>query len=251
MYEPEPHRRPPAPSVDNLRSEAFFALVFLPAALLPLVLMAWLGDIDPSDPQGWRAILVSALASTMLVYMVYLLYRRRLSAEAYRQAFDELAHTDELTRLENRRALYEYIAGDEARDATLPVTLMLADLDGFKGINDRLGHAVGDLVLGLFAETLRSSTRAGTDRLFRTGGDEFVIVLVGADLAAARGVAERVRTQFQERVAVLTGDRLADCSIGLAQLLPAEPIDRALSRADRAMYGAKAQGAGLAFAEPQ
>ncbi|MBL6077078.1 sensor domain-containing diguanylate cyclase [Belnapia sp. T18] len=148
----------------------------------------------------------------------------------------DLAVTDGLTGLPNRSALMT------ALDATLavrcPFTLLFIDLDGFKGVNDRLGHAAGDAVLRAVADVLRAAT-CETDSLARLGGDEFCVLL--GETAGAAQRAERIRLALAEGMA--RGGWPVTASIGSVGFdsMPAS-AEAALSAADAMMYAAKAGG---------
>jgi diguanylate cyclase (GGDEF)-like protein len=159
-------------------------------------------------------------------------------------AFRNAASTDHLTGLLSRRAFLECTAELFAkhRARRLPVTVLMFDLDHFKSVNDRFGHAAGDAVLRVFAETARASMRAD-DILGRLGGEEFAAVLpANSDIAAM--VAERVRAAFE--VSGRTVDDIAiggTVSIGAACAVGADAdIDTLLARADAALYQAKEAG---------
>ena len=170
------------------------------------------------------------------------------------EALERLSNTDGLTGLLNRRAL---MAGldERCRDGRLMQTgaLLYFDLDNFKPINDRLGHAKGDEVLKGFVTALRRSSRRN-DLLARLGGDEFAVWLDGADKEGAEAAARRAL----EATAAMAGEMpelqpALTVSIGVAlvcrpgQYRPQDVIDAA----DRAMYAAKAAGKGcFRFAEP-
>ncbi|MBV8651506.1 MAG: GGDEF domain-containing protein [Alphaproteobacteria bacterium] len=152
-----------------------------------------------------------------------------------------LSVTDELTGLLNRRGFLEQLdrALASARRGGPHGVLMMCDLDGFKQINDRHGHLVGDEVLcqvgGLLARHVRR-----TDTVARLGGDEFAIVLVAAHLAAARRKAQAlaqlvVATSFT----VTTGEVKLGVSFGLAAYSGDESADYLMNRADMSMYGQK------------
>jgi diguanylate cyclase (GGDEF)-like protein len=148
----------------------------------------------------------------------------------------DLAITDGLTGLPNRSALMT------ALDATLaerrPFTVIFIDLDGFKRVNDTLGHAAGDAVLRAVAEVLRAATRE-TDSLARLGGDEFC-VLLGKTTNAAQ-LAERIRFTLAERMAREGWGVTASIgSVGF-EAMP-DSAEAALAAADSMMYAAKAGG---------
>ena len=154
---------------------------------------------------------------------------------AQRARLHRLASRDTLTGLRNRRGLDRLIA--DARDCAV----ILCDLDGFKQINDRYGHASGDLVLRRFAEILRDHTRE-SDIAIRLGGDEFCVLMIGTDREGAAVVAERIRSQTPARMLGLV-PREVTVSVGLARRDQGVPGPRALlTDADRALYGAKQGG---------
>ncbi len=151
------------------------------------------------------------------------------------------ARTDDLTRLANRRALYEEMATAlTAADRTQrPTSLLLIDLDGFKEVNDSLGHAVGDELLKAFAARMQEEI-GGTHLFARLGGDEFAVLLAGADERTAERQAwmlvERTAEPFQVDAVRLS----IDASIGVASLQPgAGSRGDLLRQADVAMYQAK------------
>ena len=119
-----------------------------------------------------------------------------------------------------------------------PVSVLVFDLDHFKAINDRSGHATGDAMLQLFARVARETLRA-TDIIGRLGGEEFV-ALLPSTAAEAAIAAERVRAAFAVATIVRSGRRIAaTVSIGVASALPATAIDLLITRADDVLYRAK------------
>jgi len=156
----------------------------------------------------------------------------------------ELARQDPLTGLANRRAFLEASETEKERSRRYHHCFNIAyiDLDGFKKVNDSLGHAVGDQVLRQVADTLRSNLRS-TDAVARLGGDEFAILLVETDAASA----ERVLRKLHEllRAAMKANGWSVDFSIGLASYLcPPESIDNIIRTADGLMYSVKVKGKG-------
>lgn len=165
---------------------------------------------------------------------------------AHENKLIELATTDGLTHVLNRRAFLE-AAGDAfrlQRRYKRPLSLMMIDADHFKRINDNYGHHVGDDVLVLLAEVCREFLR-GTDKLARFGGEEFIALLPESNLTQAADVAGRLLDTIRA-AAVHTdeGDVVRfTVSIGLAEVSDTDKdIEDAVRRADAAMYEAKGQG---------
>ncbi len=171
----------------------------------------------------------------------------RQDAQQHRRRAAELAERaerDPLTGLGNRRRLERGCAEllpASARDGT-PLAVALLDVDHFKQVNDRLGHAAGDRVLVALAQALRDGTRA-SDIVARYGGEEFVVVMPGLDPAQAADVAERLRARLgaQDWAAVLGEGAGLSVSAGLASA-PAYELPLLLQRADEALYRAKRGG---------
>ena len=161
------------------------------------------------------------------------------------EAVEGQARIDPLTGLPNRRRCEEALSVEVARAQRFGTDLavVVADLDDFKGVNDRHGHAVGDDVLRVFAVVLATSLRE-TDLAGRWGGEEFVLLLPGSDAEGAAHLAERVREGLERR-AVPVGDKLRlrmTCSIGVAAAGGAEVTEDLLGAADEALYEAKRLG---------
>jgi len=159
----------------------------------------------------------------------------------------ELAHTDPLTGLANRRQMIEQLDREfvRARRYNRPLSLLYLDLDGFKAINDHFGHLFGDEVLSNAAISMRSVLRS-TDLLARIGGDEFAVLLPETDLKGAIGVAKKLKRALLAFSGNLgTAVPTLTFSAGVAQLLPDdETIDDLLARADDVQYQAKSAGKG-------
>ncbi len=158
----------------------------------------------------------------------------------------KLASTDPLTGLFNRRVFLEQLEQEAAKVARLPhysVVLLMLDLDFFKRINDTYGHAAGDEVLKAFADVMRNNSRA-IDVPARLGGEEFAILLSGADKNDALTIAERMREQVAEIVIDHdSGPVRITVSIGAACVSPDDINGEAvLHRADAALYDAKNKG---------
>ncbi len=166
-------------------------------------------------------------------------------AVANANAHDALAtqaRTDPLTGLANRRAFDERLAeeADRANRHTRALSVMLVDVDNFKSINDRFGHATGDRVLVNLAESLRSVMRGG-DLLARIGGDEMALILPDCRSDQAVLVAERMLAAVSSESA-LSRRHQVTLSAGVASLAAGQSADDLLRCADQALYAAKDRG---------
>ncbi len=158
----------------------------------------------------------------------------------------ELAITDALTGLHNRRYMETHIAGlvEQALSRGQPLAVLVLDIDHFKLVNDTHGHDTGDEVLREFALRVRKAIR-GIDLACRYGGEEFVVVMPETDLAAATAVAERLRQRIaSEPFPIQQGAQGIDVtiSIGIAALGGNDDAASVIKRADQALYRAKRNG---------
>jgi diguanylate cyclase (GGDEF)-like protein len=159
---------------------------------------------------------------------------------------ERLARVDDLTGLMNRRAIYEVGRQEIARSRRggQPISLLFLDLDKFKHINDAHGHAAGDEALKLTARVIQSKTRA-YDHLGRWAGDEFVLLLPGANEEQAKLVSGRISSAFEDQPVTLpSGEKIKlRASIGMWTAAPQVgdtiDIDALLQAADEAMYKVK------------
>jgi diguanylate cyclase (GGDEF)-like protein len=154
----------------------------------------------------------------------------------------ELARTDPLTMVSNRRAFVEQagVELERARRTGQPLTVAYLDCDDFKVINDLFGHSTGDALLAKVAATLRGATRA-VDAVARLGGDEFGLLLVDADGATADALIQRLRAALS--TAMNEAGWIVSFSIGAVTFVaPPRSIDDMLNYADQLMYEAKRSG---------
>lgn len=158
-------------------------------------------------------------------------------SEELGQTLREQALRDPLTGAYNRRHLTSFLRGAVERGSWVHASLLAADIDQFKAVNDRHGHDAGDEVLVQIARVSARLLRTD-DRLFRLGGDEFLIYLPGAALAEARLIAERLR----DAVATAQGAVPVTVSIGAAQLAAGDSVETWRQKADAALYQAKRAG---------
>ena len=174
------------------------------------------------------------------------LAQRKLELQQALATIRELAQVDELTRLGNRRHIIEMLVIEQGRSqrSGQPLSVVLVDLDHFKAINDRHGHAVGDAVLREFAGALRTGLRE-SDAAGRWGGEEFLLLLPQTPAAAAAVLVDRLRDAVEGMSFehVLPGLRIT-FSAGVTECVALEATHVAIERADQAMYLAKAAGRG-------
>jgi two-component system, cell cycle response regulator len=163
-----------------------------------------------------------------------------------REALREQATRDGLTGLWNRRAIFDILQNELARSSRSgePLIVLMADLDGFKPVNDHFGHMTGDVVLRQVAARMRASVRR-YDAVGRYGGEEFLMVLPGCELPAGVMLAERIRDAIAtECFRAGEAEIRLTCSLGAACAIPpAVPhADDLVRDADAALYRAKRQG---------
>lgn len=205
--------------------------------LVELVTQLWSGKFGlvPGLNDLWLLAvlgLIAGWASVNQLSMLLILYRQ--------------ATRDPLTGLANRRQVMDQLDGDiaDAHVHHAPLTVMLFDLDKFKGFNDTYGHAAGDLVLKHFARILKEHARRKTDLAGRFGGEEFLLTLPDTDQEQAIELADSIRRAcHQTQLKVPTGHEVSfTTSIGIAMLISGEDRSALLQRADEALYQAKDTG---------
>jgi two-component system cell cycle response regulator len=169
--------------------------------------------------------------------------------ESMHQLAVQASH-DSLTGLLNRRALYEIIEKEQVRTQAdgVPLSVVMIDIDHFKLTNDQYGHLVGDEVLCQVAKTIIERKRS-SDHAGRWGGEEFLLVLPGANVQEAGYVAERMRVAIRSLAIQLKDGRSISvrASLGAASTVPGEEfsLERLIDGADKALYMAKAAGRDL------
>ena len=165
----------------------------------------------------------------------------RESEKRYR----ELSITDSLTKLFNSRHFFRQLRQEieRAKRYEEPLSLILLDIDNFKGYNDTYGHLEGDRVLAVLAEVIRETLRSA-DSAYRYGGEEFTVILPETEGENALLVAERLRKCFEETVLspLPRSEVHMTVSVGVTQYIPGEEDSVLIKRADSAMYTAKTSG---------
>jgi diguanylate cyclase (GGDEF)-like protein len=188
----------------------------------------------PRSPREW---ITEIVAGSVIAALVSKVRRSQRMLEAQ-------ARTDGLTGLKNRHVFKTAIDIECARSrrSGAALSLVYMDLDRFKQINDRLGHAAGDQILRQFAQAIRETIRSHVDAGFRLGGDEFALVLPSSTKDQAREVVDRLRSICAMRDP-LWAVGAVDFSAGIVELDPDETASSLLARSDKAMYLQKQEGA--------
>jgi len=196
-------------------------------------LVAWSPEHGPMTPFARRAIEQAVVIASLAI-----------SHRSEEQSLKDAALRDSLTGLGNRRSFFEVL--ERLVQAGEQPAVMYIDLDGFKAVNDHLGHLAGDAVLRVVARRLASIMRP-TDELARLGGDEFGVLCNGSPSADQMVmIAERVVEQLSRPLSVGDGETVyVGASVGIAhELGVGTSVDTILGRADHALYEAKEQGKG-------
>ena len=207
-----------------------------------------LDDMRAGKDVGVREL---ARSVTRIIEASMILQTRLSSAEERLREQDQMlellmteARTDVLTGLANRRAFEDELARrfEEWKRSERSLSVLLIDIDHFKRFNDQYGHDIGDGVLRGVAEVLTDTVR-GIDLVARYGGEEFACVLPDTSLQNAVQAAERARMAVEKSAFVAQGRELhVTVSVGVAQALAGEKMEKLPRRADQAMYAAKEAG---------
>ena len=203
------------------------------AILLPIVLPgAW--HVFPDSGIATRAAVTFLTVSAFSVVFVRVMTDQQ-------ERLEKLVVTDNLTGLLNRASLQETLeqAIFQNSRSQVPMTIVSLDLDRFKVINDTLGHASGDIVLRGVGRLMNNRIRR-TDKVFRLGGEEFLVLLYGTGREKGLRVAEELREAIA--TASLLPNRPVTASIGVATLQPNENWSTWMNRSDESLYQAKRKG---------
>lgn len=226
------------------RRPTVLVLLVYAAALLARIPASLLSSALPSGSSMGGVSFALLAFGTLLFTVVMAFLLLNMTKERTELQHKIASLIDPLSGVRNRRSFLadagQLIAG--AAHAGEPLAALLFDLDHFKEINDRCGHAVGDMVLQIFAGT--ATRTLGGEALFgRIGGEEFAAVLPAREIGAAHAIADRVRRNFAA-AAVELGDQdlRPTVSIGVAMAGNEREVNALLAAADRALYRAKAQG---------
>ncbi|MEO1662218.1 MAG: GGDEF domain-containing protein [Pseudomonadota bacterium] len=207
------------------------------------------------DPKTNVVTVTAAIASCLLAppaSILMALYSSKLIK--VQEQLLELATTDPLTGLLNRRAFSHRYEKEAARYSRTnrPISLMLIDLDHFKTINDRHGHSGGDAALKALSAHLRKTCRFGTDDIARWGGEEFAVLLSDSGYQSSLRAAERLRRQIETLKVVFSETTIhLQASIGVIVCRKGEALEIAMQRADMCLRRAKAKGRNCVVAFPE
>lgn len=231
----------------SLHAGNYSARYFLSASIIAAVgatvtaLTVW--GVIPYTPYGYRAVDIGVMIEAILLALALSEQFRRNQEQ--RIAAEQMARLDPLTGLFNRRAFAESVdkLWQLGKRNHRPMSLLVFDVDGFKSINDRFGHAQGDQVLVDVARAIAGQERA-EDVLARWGGEEFILFMPETRLAEALVVAERVRANIEAIVFKLETETLSvTASVGVAQSNGEDDsLDKLILRADKELYRAKEAG---------
>jgi diguanylate cyclase (GGDEF)-like protein len=202
-------------------------------------------EVSEQRVRRQQLITTASLVSVVLLLIVIgLLYSRYRMGRRVSRTLDKASRTDSLTGLSNRRDMVERIERAVIRrnEDNEPASLIMADIDSFKRINDTLGHQVGDEVLCHVAELIRLNVR-GIDVAARWGGEEFLILLPGTRERGARSVSENLRLRLEESPPQFGGRSLSlTLTLGVTEIEPGADLNDLIRRADEAMYAGKSRG---------
>lgn len=213
------------------------------------------GDVDSFDIQmvnldgiyQWVKLIFSRMDTTnendyRFVYMVQNIHEATISMKATLKHYEELASTDTLTAVFNHGRIETELrnAIEQHKKDNLPAGLMILDIDHFKTVNDRYGHAVGDKTLSHLAEVVKNALAGKNAAVGRWGGEEFAVVIYSEDKDSLMNTAEMLRSSIEAASFDVVGS--ITCSIGAAELCTDDLPEPWFTRADKALYTAKSTG---------
>ena len=216
---------------------------------LPLIVVVALSAEDVFAPWKRAALLTSGATGVLCIGLLWLTWMlRRELRRRYRteRVLSELAATDALTGLANRRILDERLRleWDRAQRSADPMTVLMIDVDHFKAFNDRHGHHAGDEALRTVAQVIGTTIRRPADLAARYGGEEFAVVLPHTDAKGAHVIAEHIRSSIEHLPRVAGDEQPITVSIGMStwDKHSRMSLEALLLSADQALYEAKHAG---------
>lgn len=230
------------------RSESNLETLFVTVSLFLILLIGaapWgvelyqTGSFFRSGKDLFANILSTSLNLIMVFLLIYLFTQRSRLQQSRTMELQRLSMTDHLTEIYNARFFHHHLEKEVERAGRQKevFSLLFLDIDGFKRYNDSYGHAAGDSVLKEAGQIILRMIREGVDCGARYGGDEFSVILIDTDLAAAMEIGERIRLAFHQH-----RNGAISLSMGVAVLKRGDTPERLLKRADDAMYRAKRKG---------
>jgi diguanylate cyclase (GGDEF)-like protein len=225
---------------------------FLSIHVIALAYRCWLSLLGipalSSGPSPWAdpRWMYSMLVIMLIAYCLLLMFVLFTVMEMH-STVAHAAGVDALTGALNRRALMKHAARELVRSERLarPLAIVVMDLDNFKRVNDTHGHGGGDVALCAFVDLVKEHLRP-EDAIARIGGEEFVLMLPGADTAAAAQIAERLRSGLEQMRIHYEGRMIVTTvSVGVTERQPGDPLTTMLKRADGLLYQAKSNGRNL------
>lgn len=231
-------------SVLGLRSGTVYSCLFLVAAT-SLLYGPDIGQYHYPQTEGSRFLMSSFIIVVFSIINESYRDRSHSKIESISNIHNKNANTDALTQIPNRHFLestyFPYLRSHSQE--VEPVSLILADIDHFKTVNDTHGHAQGDKAL-IHAVDIFKGVLRQTDLLCRYGGEEFLICLPGIDQSKAALIAEKIRLALQDAPLVLETDTQLNmtCSFGVAEMNKDSSIEHSLKQADACLYQAKNNG---------
>ena len=195
-----------------------------------------------------------ALALVLAMLAASRLFARVQTTRIRKEMLENLVMQDPLTEVPNRRKFKEVLAAEKSRckRSNHQISVLMIDIDFFKGFNDRFGHQAGDKALRKVAQTVSEALRRPEDFMARFGGEEFVVVLPSTNREGAERVAEKIQSAIHQTCIPYPGSPLSDritLSIGISTFSPQTDlhIDSGLFSADQALYQAKRNGRNCIF----
>ena len=216
---------------------------------LPLTVIVALSSDEVFATWNRTAVVISGATGVLCIALLWLSWllcrelRLRYNAE---QELAQLAATDALTGVANRRTLDQTLRHEwfRAQRSGKPLSVLMIDADHFKAFNDRHGHQAGDQALRALAGVIKANVHRPTDLVARYGGEEFSVVLAETDSEGARQIAEQIREQVQQLPLMAGNEQPMSVSIGISTWTTASDIslEQLLFAADKALYQAKEGG---------
>ncbi|MCL2661943.1 MAG: diguanylate cyclase [Oscillospiraceae bacterium] len=214
---------------------------------IPVIFITGL-DSKTEEEKGLSMDAVDYISKPFSPGIVHLRVKNQIQIVNQIRTIELLSNLDQLTQIPNRRSLDQQLISEWGRSIreNIPLSLLMIDVDKFKVYNDKYGHLQGDTVLQMIAETIVATLQRAGDFAARFGGEEFCVLLPGADMDGAMLVAEQIRKAI-ETLVFRCEDGTAGkvtISVGVHSLIPnvTDTIPDMIAKADKAMYAAKEAG---------